>query len=117
MAELTISFVLMITILFTTNHKRLAPYTSYANGALLAMYYTFEAPLSGMSTNPARTFGSAFHANYWHALWIYLIAPSIGMMVAGEVFLRFRKGAVPFCAKLHHTNDERCIFRHTQQKV
>lgn len=117
MAEFTISFILMITILFTTNHKRLAPYTAYANGALLAMYYTFETPLSGMSTNPARTFGSAFHASYWHALWIYLIAPSVGMMIAGEVFLRFRQGVDPFCAKLHHANDERCIFHHAEQEV
>ncbi len=116
-AELAISFFLMVTILFTTNHKRLAPYTAYANGALLALYYTFEAPLSGMSTNPARTFGSAFHASYWHALWIYFVAPSIGMMIAGEVFLRFRKGAVPFCAKLHHANHERCIFRHALEEV
>lgn len=117
LAELTISFVLMITILFTTNHKRLAPYAAYANGALLAMYYTFEAPLSGMSTNPARTFASALHANDWSAVWIYFIAPSAGMMIAGEVFLRFRQGADPFCAKLHHANDERCIFHHAQQEV
>ncbi len=116
-AELAISFILMMTILFTTNHKKLAPYTPYANGVLLAMYYTFEAPLSGMSTNPARTFGSAFHASYWHALWVYFIAPSIGMMIAGEVFLRFRNGAVPFCAKLHHANSERCIFHHSHQKA
>lgn len=116
-AELAISFILMITILFTTNHKRLEPFTPYANGVLLAMYYTFEAPLSGMSTNPARTFGSAFHASYWHALWVYFMAPSIGMMIAGEVFLRFRNGAVPFCAKLHHANSERCIFHHSHQQL
>lgn len=116
-AELGISFVLMTTILFTTNHNRLAPLTPYANGALLAIYYTFEAPLSGMSTNPARTFGSAFHASYWHALWVYFIAPSIGMIIAGEVFLRSRSGAVPFCAKLHHANSERCIFHHSHPET
>ena len=113
-AEFTISFILMITLLFTTNHKRLAPYTAYFVGALIALYYTFEAPLSGMSTNPARTFGSALHANYWHALWVYLVAPSVGMLAAGEVFLLMRHGAAPFCAKLHHANNERCIFHHAQ---
>jgi glycerol uptake facilitator-like aquaporin len=87
-AELAISFFLMITVLFATNHKRLASYTAYFVGVLIATYFTFEAPLSGMSTNPARTFGSALHANYWHALWIYFIAPSMGMLAAGEVFLR-----------------------------
>ena len=116
-AELAISFFLMITVLFATNHKRLAPYTAYFVGVLIATYYTFEAPLSGMSTNPARTFGSALHANYWHALWIYFIAPSMGMLAAGEVFLRVRRGAAPYCAKLHHANNERCIFHHAQRQI
>jgi aquaporin Z len=117
MAELAISFLLMITILFTTNHKRLAPYTAYANGAILALYYIFEAPLSGMSTNPARTFGSAFHASYWHALWVYFIAPSMGMLAAAEVSLRIHRGVAPYCAKLHHANDQRCIFHHAHQNL
>jgi len=116
-AELTISFFLMITVLFATNQKRLAPYTAYFVGILIATYFTFEAPLSGMSTNPARTFGSALHANYWHALWIYFIAPSMGMLAAGELFLRVRGGAAPYCAKLHHANRERCIFHHAQHEV
>ncbi len=117
LAELAISFILMITVLFATNHKRLAPYTAYFVGILIATYFTFEAPLSGMSTNPARTFGSALHANYWHALWIYFIAPSMGMLAAGEVFLRVRRGAAPYCAKLHHANSKRCIFHHAQPEV
>jgi aquaporin Z len=111
-AELTISFILMIAVLFATNRKRLAPYTAYFVGALIALYYAFETPLSGMSTNPARTFGSALHANYWHALWIYFIAPSLGMLGAGELFLRVRGGGPPYCAKLHHANHEPCIFHH-----
>src|SRR5439155_27149241 len=72
--EWTISFVLMITILFLTNGKKLARYTPYFVGALYAIYIAFETPLSGMSMNPARTFGSAFRARYWHAIWIYFIA-------------------------------------------
>ncbi len=111
-AELTISFVLMITILFVSNRETLARYTPYFAGALVAIYLTFEAPLSGMSMNPARTFGSAFHASYWHALWIYFIAPLLGMLGAAEVFLRARGGVAPFCAKLHHANNKRCIFHH-----
>lgn len=116
-AEMVISFILMITVLFATNSKRLAPYTAYLVGALISIYYTFEAPLSGMSTNPARTFGSALHADCWHALWIYFIAPSLGMLAAAELFLRARGGAAPYCAKLHHANNEGCIFHHTQQDV
>jgi len=116
-AELTISFILMITVLFATNRRAMSSYTAYFVGILIAAYYTFEAPLSGMSTNPARTLGSALHANYWHALWVYFMAPSMGMLAAGEVFLRVRGGAVPYCAKLNHANHERCIFRHAQHEV
>jgi len=36
-------FFLMITVLFATNHKRLAAYTAYFVGVLIATYYTFEA--------------------------------------------------------------------------
>lgn len=115
-AELTISFILMITVLFTTNRKSLASYTAHFVGALIAAYYAFEAPLSGMSTNSARTFGSALHANYWHTLWIYFIAPSLGMLAAGQLFLRLR-GAAPYCAKLNHANPEHCIFRHGNSGV
>jgi hypothetical protein len=48
---------------------------------------------------PARC-GSAFHAGYWLALWIYFTAPTLGMLAAGEVFLRARGDVAPYCAKL-----------------
>jgi hypothetical protein len=38
---------------------------------LIATYFTFEAPLSGMSTNPARTFGSALHELLARALDLF----------------------------------------------
>jgi aquaporin Z len=104
----------MMTILVVTNRVRLERYTPFFAGALTAIYIAFETPLSGMSTNPARTFSSALHAGYWQALWIYFIAPTIGMLVAGEVYLRIRGGVAPYCGKLHHSNHKRCIFRHGQ---
>jgi aquaporin Z len=66
-----------------------------------------------MSTNPARTFGPAVYASFWHTLWIYFIAPPLGMLAAAEVFLLARERKVPYCAKLHHQNDKRCIFHHS----
>jgi aquaporin Z len=111
-AELTISFGLMIAILFLTNHQALARYTAFCVGGLYAVYITFETPLSGMSMNPARTFGPAFEISYWHTLWIYFVAPTLGMLLASSVFLRLRGGVGPYCAKLHHANNKRCIFRH-----
>jgi aquaporin Z len=111
-AELAISFILMITVLLVTNHERFARYTPYFVGSLYAVNITFETPLSGMSMNPARTFGPAVYGGYWHTLWIYFIAPTVGMLAAAAVFLRARHGAPPYCAKLDHANNKRCIFRH-----
>jgi aquaporin Z len=111
-AELTISFGLMITILFVSNREILARHTPYFVGALYTIFITFETPLSGMSMNPARTLGSAFFAGHWHTLWIYFVAPTLGMLAAAEVFLQARDGVGPWCAKLQHANNKRCIFHH-----
>lgn len=114
LAEAVISFGLMSMILVVSNRGKLARYLPYFVGALYAIYITFETPLSGMSMNPARTVGSAFSAGYWHALWVYFVAPTLGMMGAAEVFLRARGGVAPYCAKLHHANNKRCIFIHSE---
>jgi aquaporin Z len=112
-AEIVVSFLLMSTILFVSNHSVLGPYTHYFAAILVAAFIAFESPISGMSANPARTFGPALYGSYWHVLWIYFIAPPLGMIAAAEVFLLARGGKGPYCAKLHHHNDKRCIFYHT----
>jgi len=102
----------MFTVLLVANHQRLAPYTPYFVGSLYAVNITFETPLSGMSVNPARTFGPAVYSGYWHTLWIYFVAPTLGMLAAAAIFLRLRQGKLPCCAKLCHVNNQRCIFDH-----
>lgn len=110
-AEFAISMLMMSTILLVSNSRRLTRFTPLFAGTLVAALITIEAPLSGMSMNPARTFGSAFSADEWTALWIYFAAPLAGMLFAGAVY-RSRRGArAVLCAKLHHCNNKRCIFR------
>jgi aquaporin Z len=107
-AEVFISFVLMSVVLRASNHKRLARWAGLLAGLLVAVYISVESPVSGMSMNPARTFGSAVSAHVWTALWVYFTAPLAGMLLAAEVFAR--TGARAACAKLHHHNRKRCIF-------
>lgn len=111
LAETAISFGLMATVLIVSNTERLARFTGVFAGILVAAYITLEAPLSGMSMNPARTFGSALPANIWTALWLYFTAPLLGMLLAAEAYRRIRGAQHVICAKLHHHNDARCIFR------
>jgi aquaporin Z len=107
-AEFLIAFVLMTVVLRVSNTPHLARYTGLFAGALVATYITLEAPFSGMSMNPARTFGSAFVGHLWTGLWIYFTAPVLAMQLAATVYLR-GKGVV-YCAKYHHYNNQRCIF-------
>jgi aquaporin Z len=110
-AELVIAFVLMIVVLTVSNRPRLNQFTGLFAGALVASYIVLEAPLSGMSLNPARTVGSAVHAQVWTALWIYFTAPLLGMLAAAQVYVATRGLHTVLCAKLHHENPQRCIFQ------
>jgi aquaporin Z len=109
-AEAGISFGLMATVLVASNHPRWARFTGLFAGLLVASYITLEAPLSGMSMNPARTLGSAAGAGVFTSLWLYFAAPPLGMLLAAEVYRRL-PGRCVRCAKLHHQNTQRCIFR------
>lgn len=53
-AEIVITFVLMTVILHVSNHAQLSNLTGLCAGALVAIYITIEAPISGMSMNPAQ---------------------------------------------------------------
>lgn len=110
LAEVTITFVLMTVILHVSNSPRLHRFTGICAGILVAAYITIEAPISGMSMNPARTLASALPAQVWTAIWIYFTAPLIGMFAAAEVYLRMPGSRAVACAKLHHENCKRCIF-------
>jgi aquaporin Z len=110
LAESGSAFILMMVILNVSNNSRLHKFTGLCAGALVATYITIEAPISGMSMNPARTFASAVPAQHWTALWVYLTAPLIGMLAAAEVYARTKGRQSIACAKLHHENHARCIF-------
>lgn len=109
-AELLISMGLMLTVLFFMNSQRLGRLTGLAAGILVATYITIEAPLSGMSMNPARTFASAAPGGPWTHAWIYYTAPILGMLAAVELYRRLlRRDTRRMCAKLDHPDHVRCI--------
>lgn len=108
-AEAAISFGLMLAVLSLSSSARLARLTGVFAALLVATYITFEAPVSGMSMNPARSFASAAPAGLWQQLWIYFLAPPLGMVAAAFAFVRVRSLAAVHCAKLDHAPDRRCI--------
>jgi len=104
--ETAMAFGLMTLILTLSNHARWAPLTGVAAGLTVATYISLEAPFSGMSINPARTFASAVPTAGFEHLWLYVTAPVIGMQLAA---LAYRRRRIVGCAKLIHTDRERCI--------
>jgi len=110
-AEVAITFVLMTVVLHASNHPRLADLTPFLVGALVAAYIALESPISGMSMNPARSLASALPAGQWRELWIYVLAPPLGMLLAAEAYARRRGMTAVLCAKLHHDTIQPCIFR------
>ena len=109
-AEMAMSFGLMFAVLYSSNSVKWSHLTGVIAGIMVALYITLEAPISGMSINPARSFASALPARLWTAFWIYLLAPPIGMLLAAKIY-RVRRGlARVFCAKLNHHTKRRCIF-------
>jgi aquaporin Z len=108
-AELAISFTLMSVVLQATSSARFEKYTGMFAGVLIATFVTVEAPLSGMSMNPARSFASALPAHQWAGFWIYVVAPIIAMQLAALVFLFSSGRERVACAKVQHTSDHRCI--------
>jgi aquaporin Z len=110
LAEAAIAFGLMLTILFATNTPRLMRLTGVFAGCLVALYITIEAPLSGMSMNPARTVASGLPGNLWQGWWIYFVGPVAGMLLAVDAYRLLRRTPHVLCAKLHHHNNRRCIF-------
>ena len=109
-AEVLIAFGLMMAVLAVSNSRR-ASATGLVAGALVATYITVEAPLSGMSMNPARTLASALGAASFTALWIYFVAPAFGMVLAAGAYAGLAGARRVRCAKLNHGPGARCIFR------
>jgi aquaporin Z len=108
--EFAIAFLMMFTVLTVNRHRRFAAFTGCFAATLVAIYITFEAPLSGMSLNPARSFGSAVSAGRWAELWIYFTAPVAGMLSAVEAGRRLGHPKHAMCGKLSHSRSDPSVF-------
>jgi aquaporin Z len=112
LAEMAIACGMMLMVLLATNTPKLARFTGLFAGTLVFLYITFEAPLSGMSMNPARTAASALPSGIWTGGWIYFTAPILGMLLAAQVYVAISRPVRLACPKLHHGVTQRCIFCH-----
>jgi aquaporin Z len=117
-AEFLLSFGLMTLVLQVSNRPNISQLTGLFCGILVAIYITIEAPISGMSINPARSLGSALPSQVWQGFWIYCIAPPLGMLLAAELYLRIgkKKKQSEICGKLCPNSSTPCLSNVCCQK-
>ena len=110
LGEFIISAILMGTVLVVNSTRNLGRYTGIFAGVLIFLFVTFEAPYSGFSMNPARTFASAFPSGVWTAWWIYFTAPFIGMFSAIEIVALAARERKMLCPRLNHSHHSHDIL-------
>jgi aquaporin Z len=101
--ETLTTFALVVGLFVFTGHRRLRRFTPWLMPALYGVMVTLEAPISGTSTNPARSLGPALAAWQWHGFWVYLVGPLAGAAL-GVLLFRFRllRRFESEVAKLYH---------------
>ncbi len=113
LSEMGLTFLLILAIfLFVSNH-RLMRWTPLMTWILVAMIVWLEAPISGASLNPARSFGPALVSWFWQAQWLYFLAPSLGAVLAVGVFHLLTMMGVDDIqtGKLFHVPHYRSLFK------
>jgi aquaporin Z len=81
--EIVLTAVLMLTILsVSTGAKEKGITAGIAIGGVIALEAMFAGPICGASMNPARSLAPALVSGNLTHLWIYLVAPMIGALIA-----------------------------------
>lgn len=116
--EALATLALLAGLFLFLGRPRLRPFTPALFPFLYAWLVYWEAPLSGASTNPARSFGPALVSARWQDWWVYWLGPGLGFCLALvlhrlaglERWLRIE------VAKIYHFHhDPHGVFRHMRR--
>ena len=81
--EVVLTFMLMFVILnVSTGAKEKGIMAGAAIGGVVAFEAMFAGPICGASMNPARSIGPAIISGNLNHLWIYIVAPILGAVLA-----------------------------------
>lgn len=115
LGETVTTFLLIAGLFFFLRHQRLRSFTPALFPFLYAVMVYFEAPISGTSTNPARSLGPALISGKWQGWWIYWLGPLVGTLLGVAVFrwvgIRWLKIEV---AKIYHFGHDRYGVFHSK---
>lgn len=85
--EVILTFLLMYVVLnVSTGAKEKGIMAGVAIGSVVALEAMFAGPICGASMNPARSLGPAVVSGHLEHLWVYMIAPTCGALLAIPAF-------------------------------
>ena len=85
LGEFVISFLTLSILLAVAARPSTVRATGLVAGLVVMANIAFEAPLSGMSMNPARSLAPAVVAGNFSSFWIYLVVPAGGHVARREL--------------------------------
>jgi aquaporin Z len=81
--EVILTFILMFVIIkVSTGSKEIGTMAGIAIGGTVGLEAMFAGPITGASMNPARSIAPALFSGHLEHLWLYIIAPIIGALLA-----------------------------------
>jgi len=93
--ECVMTGLLMFVILnVSTGPKEIGVMAGIAVGGVIGLEAMFGGPISGASMNPARSLAPAIVSGEFHALWVYLLAPVLGAVIAVPLWRLTRASGV-----------------------
>jgi aquaporin Z len=86
--EVVLTAFLVITVLGATDIKAPVGFAGIAIGLVLTLIHLVGIPVTNTSVNPARSIGPAVFVGGWalQQLWLFIVAPLIGAIVAALVY-------------------------------
>ena len=81
--ELILTFFLMLVIInVSTGSKEIGVVAGIAIGGIVLLEAMFAGPITGASMNPTRSISPAIVSGHMEHLWLYIVAPIIGALLA-----------------------------------
>lgn len=119
LGEVVTTFALVTLLFAVLGHPRTRPFTPLLFPLLYALMVFVEAPMSGTSTNPARSLGPTVVAGVWRDWWIYWVGPAIGALlgVAAHRWPLLRFFEVEVAKVYHFEHDPHHVFRPVKEEI
>jgi aquaporin Z len=105
LGEVITTFAMVTLLCVFLGFRRIRPFTPAIFPVLYAVMVYAESPISGTSTNPARSLGPSIISGRWDSWWIYWVGPVIGSVAACAVCSALAKRIT--VAKLYHFDSDR----------